>query len=45
MNKISGIFIKIKEKKKIITFVGKLNSAKGFDIFGKTIIKIPTIYL
>ena len=36
--------IKIKEKKKIITFVGKLNSAKGFDIFGKTIIKILDKY-
>ena len=27
-------------KKKWITFVGKLNRAKGYDIFGKTIIKI-----
>jgi len=36
--------IKIKEKKKIITFIGKLNSAKGFDIFGKTIIKILDNY-
>ncbi len=32
--------INFKRKKNIITFVGKLNSAKGFDIFGKTIIKI-----
>ena len=30
----------IKNKKKWITFVGKLNKAKGYDIFSKTIIKI-----
>ncbi len=30
----------IKNKKKWITFVGKLNRAKGYDIFGKAIIKI-----
>ena len=29
-----------KKKKKWITFVGKLNKAKGYDIFGKSIIKI-----
>ncbi len=32
--------INLKNKKKIITFVGKLNSAKGYDIFGKAIIPI-----
>ena len=32
------------KKKKIITFVGKLNSAKGYDIFGQTIIKILDNY-
>ncbi|WP_440651423.1 glycosyltransferase [Candidatus Pelagibacter sp. HIMB1495] len=32
--------INLNEKKKIITFVGKLNSAKGYDIFGKAIIPI-----
>ena len=32
--------IDFKKKKKLISFVGKLNSAKGYDIFGKTIIKI-----
>ena len=32
----------IKNKKKWITFVGKLNRAKGYDIFGKAIIKILT---
>jgi len=31
-------------KKKWITFVGKLNKAKGYDIFGKAIIKILTKY-
>ena len=28
------------KKKKIITFVGKLNSAKGYDLFGSAILKI-----
>ncbi len=30
----------IKRKKKWITFVGKLNRAKGYDIFAKSIIKV-----
>ena len=30
----------LKNKKKWITFVGKLNSAKGYDIFAKTIVKV-----
>ena len=28
------------KKNKLITFVGKLNSAKGYDLFGKAILKI-----
>ena len=32
------------KKKKIITFVGKLNSAKGYDTFGQTILKILDNY-
>ncbi len=32
--------VDIKNKKKIITFVGKLNLSKGYDLFGKAIIKI-----
>jgi glycosyltransferase involved in cell wall biosynthesis len=32
--------IDFKKKEKIITFVGKLNSAKGYDLFGGAIIKI-----
>ena len=36
--------INIENKKNIITFVGKLNSAKGYDIFGKTIVKILNKY-
>jgi len=32
--------INFKNKKKIISFVGKLNSAKGYDLFGKAVIKI-----
>ena len=33
-----------KLKKNIITFVGKLNSAKGYDLFGKAILKILDKY-
>ena len=36
----SKTIINFKEKMKIISFVGKLNRAKGYDIFGNTIIKI-----
>ena len=32
--------INLKKKEKIITFVGKLNRAKGYDVFGSTIIDI-----
>ena len=32
--------IDFKKKEKIISFIGKLNTAKGYDTFGKTIIKI-----
>ena len=36
--------INFKKKEKLISFIGKLNSAKGYDIFGKTIIKILKKY-
>jgi glycosyltransferase involved in cell wall biosynthesis len=36
--------VDIKKKEKLITFVGKLNSAKGYDLFGKSIIKILNQY-
>ncbi len=36
--------INFKSKEKLITFVGKLNSAKGFDIFGNAVIKILDKY-
>jgi len=32
--------VNIEKKHKIISFVGKLNSAKGFDLFAKAIVKI-----
>ena len=32
--------IDFKKKEKIITFVGKLNRAKGYDLFGNAVIKI-----
>ncbi len=32
--------INIQKKKKIITFVGKLNKSKGYDLFGKAILRI-----
>ena len=33
-----------KKKKKLIIFAGKLNSSKGYDVFGETIIKILDKY-
>ncbi len=36
--------VNINKKKNIISFVGKLNRAKGYDIFGKAIIKILNKY-
>ena len=36
--------VNISKKKNIITFVGKLNRAKGYDIFGKAILKILDKY-
>tara|TARA_B110000977_G_scaffold80676_1_gene107985 strand:- start:1645 stop:3771 length:2127 start_codon:yes stop_codon:yes gene_type:complete len=36
----SKVKINFREKKKIISFVGKLNRAKGYDLFGDAIIKI-----
>ena len=36
--------INLNKKKKIITFVGKLNKSKGYDLFGKAIIKILNKY-
>ena len=40
----SKIKIDFSKKKKIISFVGKLNSSKGYDIFGEAIIKILDKY-
>ncbi len=36
--------INFKNKKKIISFVGKLNESKGYDVFGKSITKILNKY-
>ena len=36
--------INFDKKKKIISFIGKLNSAKGYDLFGKAIVKILNKY-
>ena len=36
--------VNFKKKKKIISFIGKLNSAKGYDIFGQSIINILDKY-
>ncbi len=36
--------IDFRNKKKIISFIGKLNSAKGYDLFGKAIIQILDKY-
>ena len=40
----SKVKINLKKKKKIISFVGKINTAKGYDIFGEAIIKILNKY-
>ena len=36
--------VNFNNKKNLISFIGKLNSAKGYDVFGKTIIKILNKY-
>ncbi len=36
--------INFENKKKIISFVGKLNTSKGYDVFGKSILKILDEY-
>ena len=36
----SKVKINFKKKEKIISFIGKLNKAKGYDIFGKAIVRI-----
>ncbi len=36
--------ISFSKKKKIISFIGKLNSAKGYDLFGKAILKILDVH-
>ncbi len=36
--------INFKNKKKLISFIGKLNSSKGYDIFGKAILDILNKY-
>ncbi len=38
------LLINLKAKKKQITFVGKLNKSKGYDIFGKAVVKILNKY-
>ncbi|MDA7565271.1 glycosyltransferase [Candidatus Pelagibacter sp.] len=40
----SKIKIDFKKKEKIISFVGKLNQAKGYDLFGEAILKILNKY-
>ena len=36
----SSVKINFKKKEKIISFIGKLNRAKGYDVFGNAILKI-----
>ena len=40
----SKVKINFKKKKNLITFIGKLNDSKGYDIFGKAIIKVLNKY-
>ena len=44
INQLAKLELILKRKKKLIIFVGKLNSAKGYDLFGKAIIKIFNKY-
>ena len=37
--------VKLQNKEKIICFIGRLNSSKGYDLFGKAVIKILDKYL
>jgi len=41
---INKVSVDLAKKQKLIIFVGKLNSAKGYDIFGSAIIKILNKY-
>ena len=41
---INKVKVNINNKLKIVTFVGKLNSAKGYDLFGLSIVKILNKY-
>jgi len=41
---INKVNVDLTKKQKLIIFVGKLNSAKGYDIFGSAIIKILNKY-
>tara|TARA_B100001057_G_scaffold326596_1_gene326819 strand:- start:3433 stop:5544 length:2112 start_codon:yes stop_codon:yes gene_type:complete len=41
---INKVSVDIKKKEKLITFVGKLNSAKGYDLFGKAVLRILNKY-
>jgi len=36
----SNVKINFKKKKNIISFIGKLNTSKGYDVFGEAILKI-----
>ena len=36
--------INFEKKKKLISFIGKLNTSKGYDVFGKSILKILDNY-
>jgi len=40
----SNTEINFKKKEKIISFIGKLNSAKGYDLFGKAVLPILDKY-
>ncbi len=40
----SKVKVNFSKKKKIISFIGKLNKAKGYDLFGQAIVKILDKY-
>tara|TARA_Y100000741_G_scaffold94394_1_gene70124 strand:+ start:73 stop:1839 length:1767 start_codon:yes stop_codon:yes gene_type:complete len=40
----NSVKINFSKKKKLISFIGKLNNAKGYDLFGKAILKVLEKY-
>ena len=44
LNQLQKLRLDFEKKKKLISFIGKLNISKGYDVFGKSILKILDKY-